>query len=90
MAVTVRIPTPFQYLTGGREKVETSPDTIIGIVDRLDHIYPGMRERLVAGNRIRGYISIFLNEEDIRTLDAEDTQVGDGDEVTIIPAISGG
>jgi molybdopterin synthase sulfur carrier subunit len=90
MSVIMRIPTPFQELTGGKEEVQTAPDTIIGLIDQLERLYPGMRERLTVGGRIRGYINIFLNEDDIRSLQAEDTQVRDGDEVTIIPAISGG
>ena len=90
MSVTVRIPSPFQQLTGGREEVQAAAGSIIGIVDQLDRIYPGLRERLTDGGRIRSYINIFVNEDDIRVLKAEDTPVNDGDEVTIIPAISGG
>lgn len=72
------------------EEVQADPGTIIGLVDQLEHLYPGMRERLMEGGKIRGYINIFVNEDDIRILQAEDTPVSDGDEVTIIPAIAGG
>jgi sulfur-carrier protein len=90
MSVIVRIPSPFQQLTGGREEVQAAPDSIMGIIEQLEHVYPGLRERLTNGGRIRSYINIFVNEDDIRFLKAGDTQVNDGDEVTIIPAISGG
>jgi sulfur-carrier protein len=90
MAVTVRIPTPFQYLTEGREEALAGPDTIIGLVDQLDRQYPGIRERFVEDGKIRGYINILVNEDDIRYLKAENTIVHDGDEVIIIPAIAGG
>jgi sulfur-carrier protein len=90
MAVIVRIPTPFQYLTEGREEVNASPDDIIGLVGQLDHQYPGVLEKFVEDGKIRGYINVFVNEEDIRYLKAENTIVRDGDEVIIIPAIAGG
>jgi molybdopterin synthase sulfur carrier subunit len=90
MAVTVRIPTPFQYLTDGMEEVNVTPDNIIGLVRQLDHQYPGLLEKLVEDGKIRGYINILVNEDDIRYLKAEDTIVHDGDEVIIIPAIAGG
>ncbi len=90
MSVIVRIPSPFQQLTGGREEVQAEPGSIIGIVEQLERIYPGLRERLTDGGKVRSYINIFVNEDDIRVLKAEDTLVNDGDEVTIVPAISGG
>jgi sulfur-carrier protein len=90
MAVIVRIPTFFQPLTGGREDVTAGPGTVIGIIDQLEVLYPGIRERVVEAGRIRGHLNIFLNEDDIRYLEAEETQVRDGDELTIIPAIAGG
>jgi sulfur-carrier protein len=90
MAVTVRIPTPFQYLTEGREEVNAAPDNIVGLVRQLDHQYPGLLEKFVEDGKIRGYINVLVNEDDIRYLKAEDTIVHDGDEVIIIPAIAGG
>ena len=90
MAVTVRIPTPFQYLTGGREEVEAVPDNVTGLVGQLDRMFPGMLEKLTEDGRIRGYVNILVNEDDIRYLQEENTVVHDGDEVIIIPAIAGG
>jgi sulfur-carrier protein len=90
MAVIVRIPAPFQYLTEGREEVEAAPDNIIGLVEQLDRQYPGMREKFTEDGKIKGYLNVLVNEVDIRYLQAEYTSVHDGDEVIIIPAISGG
>jgi sulfur-carrier protein len=90
MAVTVRIPTPFQDITGGREEVEAAPDSIIGLVEQLDQQYPGLREKFAEDGKIRSYINILVNEDDIRYLQEENTMVHDGDEVIIVPAIAGG
>jgi sulfur-carrier protein len=90
MAVTVRIPAPFQYLTEGREEVNATPDTVMGLVEQLDRRYPGLRAKLAEDGKIRGYVNVLVNEDDIRFLKDEDTMVRDGDEVIIIPAIAGG
>jgi molybdopterin synthase sulfur carrier subunit len=90
MAVKVRIPTPLQRLTGGQELVEGKPGTIIELVNDLESKFPGIGERLSEGGKIRRFVNIYVNEEDIRFLKAEQTEVKDGDEVSIVPAIAGG
>ena len=90
MAVKVRIPTPLQRLTQGQEEVEGSPGTIISLVNELDSKYPGIAERISENNKIRRFVNVYLNDEDIRFLSAEETAVKDGDEVSIVPAIAGG
>lgn len=90
MAVTVRIPTPLQSLTGGKETVESITGTIIDLVNDLDVRFPGIGERLSEDGKIRRFVNMYLNEEDIRFLQAEQTVVKDGDEVSIVPAIAGG
>jgi molybdopterin synthase sulfur carrier subunit len=90
MAVKVRIPTPLQRLTQGQEEVEGAPGTIISLVNELDSKYPGIAERITENNKIRRFVNIYLNDEDIRFLSAEQTAVKDGDEVSIVPAIAGG
>ncbi len=90
MAVKVRIPTPLQRLTQGKEEVEGTPGTIIELVNALDGAFPGIAERISENGKIRRFVNIYLNEEDIRFLNAEGTVVKDGDEVSIVPAIAGG
>lgn len=90
MAVKVRIPTPLQRLTDGKEEVEGEPGTIISLVNNLDKNFPGIGERISEGGKIRRFVNIYLNDEDIRFLKNEETEVKDGDEVSIIPAIAGG
>jgi molybdopterin synthase sulfur carrier subunit len=90
MAVKVRIPTPLQRLTQGQEEVEGTPGTIISLVNELDRKFPGIAERISENGKIRRFVNIYLNDEDIRFLNIEETVVKDGDEVSIVPAIAGG
>ncbi len=90
MTVKVRIPTPLQKLTDGKDEVEGYPGTIISLINDLEKRFPGIGERISEGGRIRRFINIYLNDEDIRFLKNEETEVKDGDEISIIPAIAGG
>ena len=90
MAVKVRIPTPLQKLTDGKDEVEGEPGTIISLINDLEKRFPGIGQRISEGGRIRRFINIYLNDEDIRFLKNEETEVKDGDEISIIPAIAGG
>jgi molybdopterin synthase sulfur carrier subunit len=90
MAVKVRIPTPLQKLTQGKEEVDGITGTVIALVNDLDKNYPGLAERVSENNKIRRFVNIYVNDEDIRFLNAEETLVKDGDEVSIVPAIAGG
>ena len=90
MAVKVRIPTPLQRLTQGKEEVEGAAGTVIALVTDLDRQYPGLAERVSENGKIRRFVNIYVNDEDIRFLQAEETPVKDGDEVSIVPAIAGG
>ncbi len=90
MAVKVKIPVPLQRLTQGKEEVEGEAGTVISLIESLDKKYPGIGERISEGGKIRRFVNIYVNEEDIRFLDNEQTPVKDGDVVSIVPAIAGG
>lgn len=90
MAVIVRIPTPLQKLTGGKDSVAGRTGTVIELVEFLDGQYAGIGERISEGGKIRRFVNIYINEEDIRFLKAEATEISDGDEISIVPAIAGG
>lgn len=90
MSVLVRIPTPLQKLTNGMSEVECSAGNIRELVDALEKDYPGMKERLSDGGKIRRFINIYVNEEDIRFASKEETALKHGDTISIVPAIAGG
>ena len=91
MPVKVRIPTPLQKLTNDREEIDLKAFSIRELINSLEKSCPGIKERICdeSGN-VRRFVNIFLNDEDIRFLDKEDTAIKEGDVVSIIPAIAGG
>lgn len=91
MAVLVRIPTPLRNLTRGQDEVTVQGSTVGEVIESLEREYRGIRERLFGedGN-LKRFVNIYLNGEDIRFLDHLQTEVKDGDEVSILPAIAGG
>ena len=91
MPVKIRIPTPLRKLTNEAELVEVPAGTVRSVIVELQTKFPGIRERLVDdAGEVRRFVNVYVNEEDIRFLQNNDTPVKDGDEVSIIPAIAGG
>jgi len=90
MAVKVKIPVPLQRLTQGKEEVDGEPGSVISLIEGLDKKYPGFGERISEGGKLRRFVNIYVNEEDVRFMKNEETAVKDGDEVSIVPAIAGG
>ena len=91
MSVVVKIPTPLRTLTGGEPQVEGNGDSLKVLIDNLEGDFTGIKERLCEENGdVRRFINIFVNDEDIRFQQGLETQLKDGDEVSIIPAIAGG
>ena len=90
MAIEVRIPTILRSYTGGAKAVEGSGETLDELLNNLDKEYSGLRERLVDGEKLRRFVNVYLNDEDVRFLGALETPVKDGDTVTVLPAVAGG
>ncbi|MEK7773319.1 MAG: ubiquitin-like small modifier protein 1 [Deltaproteobacteria bacterium] len=91
MPVKVRIPTPLRKLTNGSDEVTVQGGNITEIIEDLEKNYPGLKERICeADGKLRRFVNIYLNDEDIRFKKNMDTEIKDSDEVSIIPAIAGG
>ncbi len=91
MAIKVRIPTPLQKLTNNQGEVACEAATVNDMLVDIEKRYPGIRERLCDGEgKLRRFVNIYVNEEDIRFLQGQDTKLKDGDDISIIPAIAGG
>ena len=95
MAITVRIPTPLRRVTDGQDKVDTEGETLKQIIDSMESQYPGIKERLCDGDgNLRNFVNVYVNGEDVRlgggALDGVDSATGDGDEISIVPAVAGG
>ncbi len=90
MAIEVRIPTILRSYTGGAKAVEGSGTTLDELLNNLDAAHGGIRERLVDGEKLRRFVNVYLNDEDVRFLGGLETPVKDGDTVTVLPAVAGG
>ena len=91
MAVKVKIPTPLRNLTQNLDTVEAESGALSSVVETLESQFPGMRERLLdEGGEIRRFVNIYVNGEDVRFLSGLTTDLKDGDEVSIVPAVAGG
>ena len=91
MPVTVRIPTPLRKLTDNRSEIEIDGETVESLIGNMEASYPGIKDRLCdESGKVRRFINIYINEEDIRFLDGTNTEVKAGDRVSIVPAIAGG
>ena len=90
MAIEVRIPTILRTYTGGAKSVEGSGTTLDELLSNLDAEHGGLRDRLVDGENLRRFVNVYVNDEDVRFTGALDTEVKDGDSVTILPAVAGG
>jgi molybdopterin synthase sulfur carrier subunit len=87
----VRIPTPLRKLTNNEELIEVNAGTVGAAITELQSRYPGIKERLVDDTgAIRRFVNVYVNEEDIRFLQNQETPLKNGDEISIIPAIAGG
>jgi len=91
MPVKVRIPTPLRKLTHDEEVVQVAAQTVGGAFTELQTRFPGIRERLLDDSgAVRRFVNVYVNEEDIRFLQNQETPLKEGDEMSIIPAIAGG
>jgi molybdopterin synthase sulfur carrier subunit len=77
--------------TGGAEEVGVEASTVSAVVENLEIKYPGIKERLCdEQGRVRRFVNVYVNGDEIRFLNSLETPVNDGDEVSFIPAIAGG
>ena len=91
MAVKVRIPTPLQKLTNNQSEVQCEAKNVNELLAGLEKQYPGIKERLCdEKGTLRRFVNVYVNEEDIRFLQGQDTSLKSGDDISIIPAIAGG
>ncbi len=88
---TVKIPTPLRPFADGQAEVASSGETVGALVRGVSDAYPGLKRHLYANDgALRSFVSIYLNDEDVRSLQRNATPVKDGDVVSIVPAIAGG
>ena len=91
MPNTINIPTPLRPFTDKKEAVEVSGATVGELLSDLATRYEGLRKHLYADNgKLRNFVNVYLNDEDIRYLQREATPVKAGDTLSIVPSVAGG
>ncbi|HEX5096800.1 MAG TPA: MoaD/ThiS family protein [Acidimicrobiia bacterium] len=88
---TVRIPTQLRNLSGGAGEVQLDGGSVAEVLKNLDDQHNGFAERLFDDSgALRRFVNVFVDDEDIRFLQALDTEVTDKTVVSIVPAVAGG
>lgn len=90
MSITVSIPTILRTFTNNARSVSASGATLGDVVADLDAQFPGLAERLIEDSQLRRFVNVYVNDEDVRFLGSLGTELSDGDNVTILPAVAGG
>ena len=90
MAVTVKIPAQLRGVTGGEGEGEGEGSTVGEALDAVFDAHSDLRERITEDGTLRRFVNVYVSGEDIRFQDGLETQLSDGDEVTILPAVAGG
>jgi MoaD family protein len=90
MTITVSVPTILRSHTGGEKRVTASGATLQAVISDLESNYSGISERLVDNGKLHRFVNIYVNDEDVRFSGGLDTEISDGDSVTILPAVAGG
>jgi adenylyltransferase/sulfurtransferase len=91
MAVKVMVPTPLRAFAGKQESVEVTAKTVGEALKSLTDKYADLKKHLYADDgRLRSFVNVYVNDEDIRYAQKDQTPVRDGDTVSIVPSIAGG
>lgn len=87
----ILIPTPLRPFAGGQDSVDLPGTTIRELLEALTAQYGDLRKHLYNDEgKLRSFVNVYLNEEDIRFLNKEATEVKDSDTISIVPSIAGG
>lgn len=89
--VTIHIPTPLRSAVGDQAQATVEGTTAGEALRSLAQQHPDLQSNLYTQDgTLRQFVNIYLNDEDIRYLDGEDTELNAGDELSIVPSIAGG
>jgi molybdopterin converting factor small subunit len=87
----IHIPTPLRQYAGKQPAIEVNASTVGEALSGLVNQHPDLRRHLYTEEgKLRAFVNVYLNDEDIRYLEREGTTVNDGDSISIVPSIAGG
>lgn len=84
------MPSPYRDLTDGVAHVEMEGENVADIIARLERTYPGFQDRVCKGSEIRHFVNIYVNSQEVRSLQGIDTDLKAGDEIAFVPMMAGG
>jgi len=90
MSIRVLIPAPMRPHAGGASVVDVASGTVRTALSELGVKHPALVDRMFDGDRVKRFLNLYVNDEDVRYLEELETPVKDGDELSIIPAVAGG
>ena len=91
MAVKVMIPTPLRAYAGKQESIDVAAGTVGEALGALTAQFAELKKHLYSDDgKLRSFVNVYVNDEDIRYLQKDKTAVKDGDTVSIVPSIAGG
>ena len=91
MPTKVLIPTPLRPYAGKQAIVEVTAPTVGEALSHLVAQFPDLRKHLFSEDgKLRSFVNVYLNDEDIRYLNKDETAVKESDTITIVPSVAGG
>jgi molybdopterin synthase sulfur carrier subunit len=91
MSVNVKLPTILRKHAGGEARVGAEGATLREVLENLEGSYPGITKNVLAEDGgLHRFINIYVNDEDVRYLGSLETELKDGDTISILPAVAGG
>jgi MoaD family protein len=91
MAVQVKLPTILRKFASDQPRVEADGSTLRELLKDLESRYPGITKNVVTDDgALHRFVNVYVNDEDVRYLGSLETEVSDGDTVSILPAVAGG
>ena len=91
MSIRVTLPTAFTRHTDGKKQFDCTAGNLPGLLSEIDHSFPALATQIRGEDgKLRRFINIYVNDEDIRFLGGDAYAFEDGDEVMLIPSIAGG
>ena len=87
----INIPTPLRQYSGKQPTVEVKAGTVAEALSGLVYKHPDLRRHLYTDEgKLRSFVNVYVNDEDVRYLQKEATAIQDGDTISIVPSIAGG
>ena len=91
MSITVKLPTILRKHADGAARVGADGTTLRDVLSDLESKYPGITKNVLAEDGgLHRFINVYVNDEDVRYLGSLETEVSEGDTVSILPAVAGG